>query len=136
MKIPPHIPVYGDLSYRGDCADEDSEHVTFVNAMRRCYPKLAAVMVHAKNEGKRTSTQASWDKARGMNKGASDFIFAGNPALVIEMKRRNPMKSRWQGGQVDFLEAAQGQGAMVCVALGWEAAMQAVADWKGLLSTA
>ncbi len=129
MIIPPHITVYGDPSYRGECATEDNEAVTFVNAVRRSYPKAAAVMVHVANEGRRTANQAAWEKARGLNKGAADFIFVGSPALVIEMKRRNPAKSRWQTGQVEFLEAAQGSGAMVCVALGWEAALDAVKVW-------
>ena len=134
MKFPYWLNVYGDTSYRGDCPQEDQEHVTFVNGMRKAYPALAAVMVHVQNEGKRSNTQAAWDKARGLNKGAADFIFAGSPALVIEMKRRDHTKSRWQDGQVEFLEAAHKQGAMVCVALGWEAAFEAVKEWQKHLS--
>ena len=130
MKFPAWLNVYGDQSYRGDCPTEDAEHTTFVNAVRRCYPKAAAVMVHVKNEGSRTHGQAAWDKARGLNKGAADFIFAGSPSLVIEMKRRNPMKSRLQTGQVEFLQAAHEQGADVCVALGWESALEAVRAWQ------
>ena len=131
MKFPDWLTVHGDLSYRGECPPEDSEHVTFVNAVRRVYPQAAAVMVHVKNEGSRSHGQAAWDKARGLNKGAADFIFAGSPSLVIEMKRRNPVKSRWQEGQVEFLQAAHGQGAIVCVALGWDAALGAVKAWLG-----
>ena len=132
MNFPDWLTVHGDIAYRGDCPTEDAEHTTFVNAMRRVYPAQASVMVHVSNEGKRTASQAQWDKARGMVKGASDFIFAGSPALVIEMKRRDHTKSKWQTGQIEFLDAARKQGAMVCVALGWEAAMQAVKEWKAL----
>ena len=130
MKFPDWLTVHGDQSYRGECPPEDSEHVTFVNAVRRVYPQAAAVMVHVKYEGSRTHGQAAWDKARGLNKGAADFIFAGSPSLVIEMKRRNHMKSCWQTGQVEFLQAAHGQGAVVCVSLGWEAALEAVKAWQ------
>lgn len=130
MKFPEWLHIYGDTAWRGDCPTEDAEHVTFVNAVRRCYPKCAAVMVHVPNEGNRTASQASWEKARGMNTGASDFIFAGAPSLVIEMKRRDHTKSRWQDGQVEFLQAARDRGAIVCAALGWEAALQAVKEWQ------
>jgi len=65
----------------------------------------------------------------GMNTGASDIIIPGCPALVIEMKRRDHTKSKWQAGQIDYLEASKNAGAMVCVALGAEAAIQAVEEW-------
>lgn len=129
MKFPPFLKVYGDPTFKGDCPVEDLEHVTFVNAVRRGYPKAAALMIHVKNEGQRTASQAQWDKIRGLNGGASDFVFPGKPALVIEMKRRDPSKCRWQKGQVEYLEAAHNSGAMACVALGWEPALEAVKDW-------
>jgi len=45
------------------------------------------------------------------------------------MKRQDHTKSKWQPGQLEYLEAAHYAGAFVCVALGWEAAMEAVEDW-------
>lgn len=129
MIFPQWLTVYGDTSFRGECSVEDAEHTTFVNDVRRCYPKAAAVMIHAQNEGKRTASQAQWDKARGLNAGVADFVFVGSPSLVIEMKRRDHTKSHWQKGQQEFLQAAQAQGATVCVALGWEAALDAVRVW-------
>jgi len=89
----------------------------------------AAVMVHPKNEGRRRAQEVQWDKARGMNPGAADFLFPGRPALVIEMKRRDPTKSKWQPGQIEYLTAAQSMGATVCVTLGWESAIDALKEW-------
>ena len=49
--------------------------------------------------------------------------------FVCEMKRQDHTKSRWQDGQLEFLEASQKQGAFTCVALGYVAALEAVKDW-------
>lgn len=129
MQFPPWLTVYGDPSFRGDCPKEDAEHVTVVNAIRRTYPEAAAVMIHPQNEGKRTASQVQWDKARGLTKGISDFVFPGAPSLVLELKRRDHTQSKWQAGQLDYLQAAQERGAIVGVALGWEAALEAVKEW-------
>lgn len=129
MIFPPWLPVYGDPSFRGDCPIEDAEHVTVVNTVRRAYPKAAAVMIHPQSEGKRTASQVQWDKARGLTKGISDFVFPGSPSLVLELKRRDHMQSKWQAGQLDYLQASLARGAMVGVALGWEAALDAVKEW-------
>lgn len=133
MIFPPWLPVYGDPAFRGDCPTEDAEHVTVVNAVRRAYPKAAAVMIHPKNEGKRTSSQAQWDKARGLTKGISDFVFPGSPSLVLELKRKDHTKSKWQAGQMDYLQSAFARGSMIGVALGWEAALEAIKEWQTLV---
>lgn len=129
MKFNKTIKVYGDTSYRGDCPTESAEQITFFNALRRDYPGVAAVAVHIRNEGKRTHHQAARHKAEGMNTGAADIVICGNPALVIELKRKDHTKSRWQKGQQEFLTACQDAGAVVCVALGCDAALKAVDDW-------
>ena len=66
----------------------------------------------------------------GLNKGASDFVFPCSPALVVELKRKDHTQSRWQDGQIDYLTNCQSLGAYVCVALGWEAALEAVGWFK------
>lgn len=131
MILHPEIPVYGNTKFRGACPTEDAEHVTFLNVIRREYPTTwGALIIHPKNEGKRTVGQASWDKARGsVTKGASDFILPAAFSFVCEMKRRDHTKSRWQDGQQDYLLAARDAGAFICVALGWEAAMEAFDAW-------
>ncbi len=47
------------------------------------------------------------------------------------MKRRDHTQSAWQDGQIEYLTAAQEAGAFACVALGHEAAWEAVQAWIG-----
>lgn len=131
MKFNPKIPVYGDISYRGDCPTESAEQITFFSELRRRYPHtLGVVAVHIKNEGRRTHGQAQWQHAEGLTKGAADIIIPGATAFVCELKRQDHTKSRFQDGQERYLLAAQDAGAFVCVALGWKAAMEAVEAWQ------
>lgn len=133
MKIDPRINVYGDLSYRNPkSAKEDMESLTFVNQVRKLHPDL--LIMHIKNEGKKTKAQADFDKAMGLLKGASDFIILGNPVLCLEMKREDHTLSAWQPNQQDFLIKAQEQGCFTCVAFGWKAGIQAVEDWLKIKS--
>jgi len=59
----------------------------------------------------------------------NDIIIPAAPAFVCELKRRDHTKSAWQKGQIEYLENCQKNGCFVCVALGYEAALQAVEDW-------
>ena len=127
MIINSKIRVYGDINYRGDCAKEDSEVQTIVNQVRKRYPHI--LFTHIKNEGKRTKAQMDFDKSMGLLNGVSDLVFFGNPTLLIEVKRRDHTKSNWQPNQEQFLMTASSQGCFTCVALGWEAAIEAVEDW-------
>lgn len=132
MKFPDWLTVYGDTSFRGECPEEEAEQGTFFNQLRILHPKLAAIALHPKNEQKLRGGQFSRharDKRSGFVKGASDIIIPGGPALVIELKRLDHTQCKWQDGQQEYLEAAQDAGAMVCVALGYEAAIAAVNDW-------
>lgn len=127
MKFPQWLPVYGPVDYRGPCPKEEAEQITAVNWLRREYPDtLGALVVHVKNEGKRTMAQAATDKANGMTKGAADLLIPGAPALCVEIKRRDHTQSTWQTGQLAYLEAAHNAGAFVCVALGAEGVKEAV----------
>lgn len=134
MKVPPHIKTYGDLDFRGECPKEDAELITFFNELAKHYPHLSSVAIHPDNEGKVSGsgfTYHSRQKAKGaINKGASDIIIIGNPTFVCEMKRQDNSKSRWQDWQLEFLENSQKQGAFVCVAFGYKAALEAVKDWQ------
>ena len=126
MKFHPEIPVFGDKSYRGDCAIEAAEQITFFGVLRKHYPEIGSIAIHTRNEGKRTLNQAQRHKAEGMVTGAPDIVIPCSPPILIELKRRDHTKSRWQDGQIEYLLAAKAQGAHVCVALGWEAAIEAV----------
>lgn len=129
MKFPPWLKVYGDASYRGSCPAETAEQSTFFNQLP---PDLKKIALHIRNEGKRDFRQMAKQKAEGgFISGASDVVIPGCPAFVCEMKRLDHTKSKWQPGQVEYMEAAQDNGAFVCVALGWEAAMEAVREWQG-----
>lgn len=129
MKFPKWLKVYGDQSYRGKCPTETAEQVTFFNEVR----KDISIALHVRNEGKRTRTQAMQHKAEGMLAGAADIIIPGSPTFVCELKRRDHTKSHWQPNQIDFLGECERYGAFVCVALGYEAALEAVEDWIELL---
>lgn len=130
MKFPDNLIVYGDKSYRGPCPTESLEQVTLFNRLRARWPDtIGKIAIHPRNEGKRHHAAVRREKAEGMTPGASDIIIPGCPAFVCELKRRDHTKSRWEDGQPEYLEAAQQAGAFTCVALGADAAMQAIADW-------
>jgi hypothetical protein len=126
MKLPNDIPIYGDRSYRGACASETAEQVTFFARIRRQYPDTwGLIAIHPRNEGKRSHYQVAHQKAEGMTTGAVDIIVPGAPAFVCELKRRDHTQSTWQPGQEAFLRAAQNMGAFACVALGADGATEA-----------
>lgn len=131
MRFPPWLQVFGDQSHRDkNCPKEQLEQITFISRLRRQYPDtLGALAVHVKNEGKRTHGQVMFAKAEGLTKGAPDIIIPTSPPMLIEIKRRDHTASRWQDGQLDYLEAAHKLGAFACVALGADAAMEAVQQW-------
>ena len=127
MKFHPDIPVYGDKSFRGDCPTEASEQAAFIGYLRREYPDtFGAVVVHIKNEGKRSVIQAAIDSSQGMTKGASDIVIPGCPTFVCELKRSDHTKSAWKSGQKEYLLSAQSMGCFVCVALGALGAIDAL----------
>ena len=133
MKIPPHIQVFGDVCFMGDCPTEDAELITFFNELAKLYPSLAKVAIHPDNEGLVLGSghlHHARQKAKGaIKKGAADIVICGNPTFVCEMKRQDHTKSRWQDGQLEFLEYGLKNGAFVCIALGYESALEAVKDW-------
>lgn len=126
MKFPVWLNVEGDTSFRGKCKPEVIEQVEFFARLRDELPELAAIAVHPRNEGKRSGRQGRREKLEGMTPGAADIVIPCSPPIVIELKRRDHTQSRWQAGQLDYLEAAKAAGAVVCVALGAEAAMRFV----------
>ena len=127
MKIPQWLDVYGDAAYRGECPQEDAELITAINWIRREYPDtLGAITVHVENEGKRTMAQAQMAKAKGLLAGAVDILILSTPPMVLEMKRRDHTQSRWQKGQLEFMESAHKQGAFVGLCLGSEGVKEAI----------
>lgn len=130
MRFPSWIKVYGNRDFRGDCPQELAEQITFFQWLRLQHPELHRIAIHPRNEGKRTYQQARRQRLEGaLNVGASDVIIPAAPAFVCEIKRRDHTKSRWQKGQQEYLKAAQDAGAFVCVALGADAAIEALQEY-------
>lgn len=124
------VKVYGDTSWRGKCPTETVEQVTFFGRLRRQYPETwGRLAIHPRNEGKRTAQQTQRAKAEGMTAGTSDIVVPGMPAFVCELKRRDHTQSKWEPGQLDYLETAERAGCFVCVALGADAATEAFEEW-------
>ena len=128
----PWLRVYGSQDYRNKhCPLEYQEQASYFDALQRLYPHLAAVAIHPPLEGKRSWGQVAWQKKQGgLNTGASDVIIPAAPVpFVCEIKRRDRTQSKWQPAQIDYLWAAHQLGAYSCVALGWEAAIEATRAW-------
>lgn len=133
MKFPDWLPVYGDTKFRGECPNESAEQVMFFNKIRTLYPNTyGKVAQHIRNEGKKTPQQVARQKLEGMVTGSADIVIPAKQAFVCELKRKNHTKSSWQPSQIEYLESCQALGAFVCVALGYEAALQAFNDWRVL----
>jgi hypothetical protein len=132
MKFPDWLLVFGDTSFRGDCPKESAEQITFFTQLRKEYPHTLGILaLHPKNEEKRSGkqfNQLARDKAMGLSPGASDVIIP--LGFACEMKRMDHTKCSWQPGQLDYLEAVHNAGGFACVALGWQAAMEAVKAWE------
>lgn len=130
MKVPEWLRCYGDLSYRNKkCPKESAEQITFFNQLKIKYPEEAKTAMHIRNEGNKTIQQAMREKAEGLLSGAADIIIINKIPFVCELKRRDHTLSKWQDKQLDFLESAHNSGAFVCVAFGYEAALQGVEAW-------
>lgn len=132
MKIPEWLRCYGNTEFRGDCPMEEMEQVTFFSKLRAEHPETyGRIALHPKNEEKRSGAkfaQLARDKAMGLSPGASDIVIP--LGFACEMKRADHTKSKWQPGQIEYLEAFHNAGGFACVALGWEAAWEAFTEWK------
>lgn len=126
MRIPDWLPVYGDPDYRGPCPHEEAEQRELFRVLRML--PIGALAVHPPNEGKRSRAAGGRAKSAGLTPGAPDLIIPGTPCIVIELKRRDRTKSRWQPGQLEYLRNAMDAGCVVGVALGARAAIDAVQE--------
>ena len=129
MKLPDGLQLYGDPGYRGACPLEQAEHITFFSQLRARHPELGAIALHPANEGKRHLSRYRHDVLMGLSVGAADIVIPGGQTFVCELKRKDGTKSRLSEGQITWLLRAQEQGSFVCVALGWEAAFEALEEW-------
>jgi hypothetical protein len=132
LKIPEGIKIYGDIHFRDDkCRKERVEQKEFFAWLKENRPALHKIALHPKNEGKRTNQQAQDDRELGgLTKGASDILIPAGVTFVCEIKRVDHTKSKITKPQVSYLLDTQALGAFSCIALGSEAAIQAVLDWE------
>jgi hypothetical protein len=134
MKLPKEIPVFGDTSYRGDCPKEEIDQINFVSWLKENHRVFFDLLIHPRIEGKMSHKQInSYSKTGGLPIGASDVIIPGNPCFVVELKRRDHTKSRWQPKQPDYLIAAKSTGCFVGVALGCDGLKEAFNQWLILI---
>jgi hypothetical protein len=132
MQFPEWLPVFGDQKYRNKkCPVESAEQITFFNTLRRDYPELAIIAIHPRNEGKRTAQQTQRQKAEGMTAGASDIIIPTLRPFICELKRQDHTLCHWEPEQLKYMATAQKHGSFVCVALGYQAALEALEVWIG-----
>ena len=137
MKFPPKIDVYGDKAFRGKCATESLEQITFFARLRREFPKTwGRIAFHPRNEGVRSMMKVKIEKAEGMVTGTPDIIIPGSPTFVCELKRRDHTKSFIKDEQTEYLYAAQEAGGFVCIALGHKAAQEAFRQYLAIHYTA
>lgn len=126
------VSIYGDTTFRGKCPTESFEQVSFFNWIRTTYPdSYGRLAVHIRNEdGRASGRQVNRMKLEGLTKGAPDIIIPGCPSLLIELKRKDPTQSSISKEQIEYLRTAEHEGSMVVLALGAEAARQAVMAWE------
>tara|TARA_R100001143_G_scaffold58421_2_gene56279 strand:+ start:61 stop:483 length:423 start_codon:yes stop_codon:yes gene_type:complete len=133
MILPKTIPIYGDTTFRGKCHKEHVEQASFFSKIRKEYPDSYGLLaIHPRNEGQLIGGQFSAmqkHKLEGLSKGASDIIIPGRRAFVCELKRSDHTQSKWQEGQLEYLQAADAAGCFACVALGASAAWEAFREW-------
>jgi len=121
------VRTYGE-KLPGKQPSESAEMKTFFNRVRKDYPEIGNVAIHVRNEGNRSHSETNNQKAEGMVTGAADIVIPGCPAFVCEMKAKSK-SSRVSKEQKTYLESADKIGAFVCIAYGWEAAIEALEDW-------
>lgn len=111
-----------------DAPSESVEQITFFNQLKKHCPDIAKVALHVKNEGKRTMAQAAKDKAEGLVTGAPDIFIAGDPSLLIELKKRSK-RAKVGDDQIKYLNSASKLGAECYICYGWESAWIALQRW-------
>lgn len=135
MRFPSWLQVFGDRSFRGRCPHEETEQMNFFAMLRLHHPDLARLAIHPKNEGNRNWMRQQMDYKKGeVNPGASDVIIPGCPAMVAEIKRQDHTQSRWENGQIDYLEKSLSAGCFVFVGLGADGMMEGVKAYINFLN--
>ena len=113
-----------DSGYRGNCNYEDDDAASFYLWVALHHPKVN--IFHVANESGFSSSAGHIEKRRrkGVRQGVSDYIILtpsrGYGFAVIESKRRDRTKSKWQEGQREFLNQCSSDGGFAAVCYGLE----------------
>lgn len=131
MKFPANIQVFGDKSFRGPCPLEGTDQKTLIHEIRHRWPRgIGRLVIHPRNEGKRSKRKYQREFLDGLTAGAPDIIIPGCPTLCLELKRRDHTLSSVSLAESEYLEAARRAGCYTAIALGWEAGLAAVEAWR------
>jgi hypothetical protein len=123
----------------------------FVDYVRTKYPKMAPLLIHIPNEGKRSPIEGARQKACGLRKGVFDYFFAmrGNRRLHKEIMKGMQVVGHtyidivWLGlwlelksekgkptkEQLDFQEDMYQQGYQAIIVNGLDEAIEAFEDY-------
>lgn len=107
---------------------EDNEAVNFYSHAINRWPWLKGRLFHVANESKSQPQYRSKLSQMGLASGVADYIVVNNPPVAIELKRSRKRDSSYSNGQISWLLDAEDSGWQVCIAYGWQAAMQALDD--------
>lgn len=126
-----------DDGYRGDCPHEDTDLIGYWMWMEYRFPD--ALWFHSPNETRNPTPQYLESRRRkGVLPGVSDVVIL-TPGLkwykaTIEVKRHDTSLSKWQHGQIPFLNRSAESGSFAAVAGGLEQLKIATLFYFGLLS--
>lgn len=116
-------------------ANEQQEHIAFIERVNLELPKYAKYLLHPANGGSRHPAEARNLKRMGVRPGVSDIFFAypvnGYHGLWMELKRKN---GKLTSAQAEWLQLMQEVDYAVAVAFSSEQAMHYILSYiKGNL---
>lgn len=130
--IPESIPVFGDTSWRGECAKETPTMTGGMQLIRQHYPEFDGIMIHVRNEDDGGARKGKKLNQEGRETGAADVVIMCCPPIAMEVKRQDHTLSKIGKNQIKFLVKSQRQGAFSCVAVGALGMLEAAKAWHTL----
>jgi hypothetical protein len=106
---------------------EQQIHRAVVQHLRQRGAK-GLVFLHPSNGGLRSKIEASIFQSLGVRRGASDLLlWHGGKSYALELKAEG---GRASPTQLQFLADMERAGAFTCLAVGLDAALRKLEDWK------
>lgn len=121
--------------YKGSCPHEDTDLIEYWMWMRHKLPDV--LWFHSPNETKKPTPQYLESRRRkGVLSGVSDVVIVSPGdrwgCATIELKRRDMSLSKWQPGQIPFLNSSAAAGSFSALAGGAEQLKKATLFYFGL----